>query len=54
MRIRDVVIYIPIRPNYDLPGVVWKGQRRRINLDPILSQEAEGVAVTSTPGGTHI
>lgn len=47
----DGTIYIPIRPICELIGVDWNGQRRRINRDPVLSEEVQGVDVTSTPGG---
>lgn len=44
-------VYIPIRPICDLLGVAWDPQRRRINRDPVLSEEVKGVTVTVTPGG---
>ena len=44
-------VYIPVRPICELLGVDWNGQRRRINRDPVLSEEVQGVDVTSTPGG---
>ena len=53
IRAGDGTVYIPVRPICDLLGVDWNGQRRRINRDPVLSQEAKGVDVTSTPGGTQ-
>lgn len=53
IRAGDGAVYIPVRPICDLLGVDWNGQRRRINRDPVLSQEAKGVDVTSTPGGTQ-
>ncbi len=48
---KDGTVYIPIRPICELIGVDWNGQRRRINRDAVLSEEIQGVDVTSTPGG---
>lgn len=47
----DGTVYIPIRPICELIGVAWSPQRRRINRDPVLSEEMKGVTVTVTPGG---
>ncbi len=47
----DGTVYIPVRPVCDLLGVAWSPQRRRINRDPVLSEEMKGVTVTVTPGG---
>lgn len=47
----DGTVYIPIRPICELMGVAWSPQRRRINRDPVLSEEMKGVTVTVTPGG---
>jgi len=44
-------IFVPIRPICRFLGVAWDPQRRRINRDPVLSEEAKGVTVTVTPGG---
>lgn len=41
-------VYIPVRPICDLLGVDWSAQRRRINRDPVLSEEMKSVAVTAT------
>ena len=46
-------IYVPVKPICELLGVDWNGQRRRINRDPVLSEEVQGVDVTSIPGGTQ-
>ena len=51
VRLSDGSIFIPIRPLVERLGVDWNGQRRRINRDPVLSEEVKGVDVTSTPGG---
>jgi hypothetical protein len=53
IRATDGTVYIPVRPICELLGVDWNGQRRRINRDAVLSQEIQGVDVTSTPGGTQ-
>lgn len=39
-------IYIPVRPICDLLGVDWSSQRRRINRDPVLSEEVKITIVT--------
>ena len=44
-------VYVPIRPLCEHLGVAWSPQRRRINRDPVLSEEVKGVTVTVTPGG---
>lgn len=41
-------VYVPIRPICDFLGVSWSGQRRRINRDPVLSEELTPVNVTFT------
>lgn len=46
----DGTVYVPIRPICELIGVDWNGQRRRINRDPVLSEEMVSVDVTSTQG----
>lgn len=42
-------VFVPIRPICDFLGVAWAAQRRRINRDPVLSKEVQGVTVTVTP-----
>jgi len=44
-------VYVPVRPICEFLGVSWTGQRRRINRDPVLAAEAQGVNITVTPGG---
>jgi hypothetical protein len=51
VRTSDGTVYVPIRPICRLLGLNWDGQRRRIQRDAVLSQEAKGVVVTTTPGG---
>ena len=51
VRAGDGTVYVPVRPICDVLGIDWNGQRRRINRDAVLAQEARGVDVTSTPGG---
>lgn len=41
-------VYVPVRPICDLLGVNFDGQRRRINRDPVLSEEVMFVVVTTT------
>ncbi|MBK8989830.1 MAG: ORF6C domain-containing protein [Chloroflexi bacterium] len=48
VRTTDGSVYIPVRPICDLLGVDWSAQRRRINRDPVLSEEMKSVAVTTT------
>ncbi len=43
------VVFVPIRPITRLVGVDWDAQRRRIQRDPVLSEVAQGVVVTTTP-----
>jgi len=47
----DGTVFVPVRPICRLLGVSWDGQRRRILRDPVLSDEVQGVVVTTTPGG---
>ena len=42
------VVYVPVRPICDYLGLNWDGQRRRVNRDPVLSQEIMSVVVTTT------
>ncbi|MFN2135007.1 MAG: phage antirepressor N-terminal domain-containing protein [Candidatus Promineifilaceae bacterium] len=41
-------VFVPVRPICDLLGVNFDGQRRRINRDPVLSEEVMSVVVTTT------
>jgi len=41
-------VYVPIRPLCDAIGLSWPGQFRRIDRDPVLSEVAMSVAVTTT------
>ena len=45
VRTDDGTIYVPVRPICDLLGVDWSAQRRRINRDPVLSEEVSNVDV---------
>lgn len=45
VRANDGTVYVPIRPICDLIGVDWSAQRRRINRDPVLSEEVKDVGV---------
>jgi hypothetical protein len=45
----EKTVYIPIRPICDLLGIDWSAQYRRVNRDPVLSKNMQGVAVTTTP-----
>jgi len=49
VRASDGTVYVPVRPICDVLGIDWNGQRRRINRDPVLNAELQGVDVTSTP-----
>lgn len=51
VRAADGSIYVPVRPICRLLGLNWDGQRRRILRDAVLSEEVQGVVVTTTPGG---
>lgn len=44
-------IYVPVRPICEHLGLNWPSQYQRIKRDPVLSTEAKGVVVTTTPGG---
>jgi hypothetical protein len=48
VRAEDGSILIPIRPICDLLGVDWSAQRRRINRDPVLSEEMMNVVIPVT------
>jgi hypothetical protein len=51
VRSADGTIFVPVRPICRVLGVNWDAQRRRIQRDPVLSGQAQGVVVTTTPGG---
>jgi ferritin-like metal-binding protein YciE len=53
VRLADSSIYIPVKPICDLLGVDWGGQYRRIQRDPVLSEEIRPIDVTSTRRGTQ-
>jgi hypothetical protein len=42
------VVYVPIRPLCEAIGVDWSAQRQRLNRDPVLSEVAMSVVVTTT------
>lgn len=48
VRTRDGSVYVPVRPICELLEVNFDGQRRRINRDPVLSEEVMSVVVTTT------
>lgn len=48
VRTKDGSVFIPVRPICDLLGVDWSTQRRRINRDPVLSEEMKSVSITAT------
>jgi hypothetical protein len=50
VRLPDDRVFIPLRPIVERLGIDWASQTRRINRDPVLSEE-KGVVVTTTPGG---
>lgn len=53
VRLLDSSIFIPVKPICDLLGVDWGGQYRRIQRDPVLSEEIQRIDVTSTRRGTQ-
>lgn len=50
LRLADGTIHVPIRPICELLGIAWSPQRRRINRDPVLSEEMQSVVVTTMEG----
>jgi hypothetical protein len=48
VRVKDGTIYVPVRPICELLDVNFGAQRRRINRDPVLSDEVISVVVTTT------
>lgn len=53
VRLAEGSVYIPVKPICDLLGVDWGGQFRRIQRDPVLSEETRSIDVTSTRRGTQ-
>ena len=53
VRLEDGTVFVPIKPVCDLLGVDWGGQYRRIQRDPVLSEEVRRVDVTSMRRGTQ-
>jgi hypothetical protein len=49
VRMEDGAVYVPIRPLCDHLGIDWSSQLQRINRDAVLSDEIQGVVVTTTP-----
>jgi hypothetical protein len=45
-------VYVPVRPLCSYLGLDWSAQYRRILRDPVLSEAAQGVAITTTPSQT--
>lgn len=54
VRLADGTVFVPVRPIIERFGVDWGGQRRRINRDPVLSEEMRTVDVTSTEGSRQV
>lgn len=50
----EAQIYVPVRPITDYLGIDWSAQYRRIQRDPLLSEEIKGVAVTTTPSESGV
>lgn len=53
VRLADGRVFVPVKPICDLLGVDWAGQYRRIRRDPVLSEAAQPVDVTSTRRGSQ-
>jgi hypothetical protein len=54
VRLANGAVFVPVRPIIERLGVDWSGQRRRINRDPVLSDEIRTVDVTSTEGTRQV
>ena len=54
VRMADGEVFVPIRPVCENLGVAWSPQLRRINRDPVLSEEAISVTVTVTQQGREM
>ena len=54
VRLDSGEVFVPIRPICDNLGVTWSPQRRRINRDPVLSEEVTSVTVTVTQQGREM
>jgi ferritin-like metal-binding protein YciE len=48
VRLADEGVFVPLRPVIEGLGLDWASQTRRINRDPILSDEQKRVVVTTT------
>ena len=48
VRLENGAVMVPLRPIVERLGLDWRAQTRRINRDPILSEEIQSVAVTAT------
>ena len=46
---RAPAVYVPLRPMCERLGIDWRSQNRRIQRDPVLSEEIQGVVVTAPP-----
>ncbi len=53
VRLANSSIFIPVKPICDLLGVDWAGQYRRIQRDPVLSEEMRHIDVTSIRRGAQ-
>ncbi len=47
-------VFVPVRPLCELLGLDWSAQRQRIMRDAVLSQEAKGVGVITTPSRSGV
>lgn len=54
VRLQNGQVFVPIRPICENLGVTWSPQLRRINRDPVLSEEATSVTVTVTQQGREM
>ena len=53
VRLADGGVFVPVKPICDLIGVGWGGQFRRLQRDPVLSEETRSIAVASANRGTQ-
>lgn len=51
VRLSDGAVFVPLRPLCRLLDIDWDAQRRRVNRDPVLSNEVRAVVVTTTARG---
>lgn len=54
VRLANGEVFVPVRTLCDNLGVTWSPQRRRINRDPVLSEEMRPVTVTVTGTGQQV